>query len=393
MSLDIWRHVRQVSINFTTRLGALLDSTFDRKQGDVNATALNPLRLGEGRGSFSNGDVAIYKGEDVRTFAPLPPTPSDWARPLQAVSNRNAAREVIHASQVLEQLKQINGKECGIILREVARLNTRERLIASWFERRSSSPIAFTHELWRMIHKNGAAEEYGKALLVLINSKVTAYLVNLFSTNNHVMKEDLGRVPIPDPQSMPVAQLASLAQELLNERADLEKNFVMMYRARLPEFDDGEVYIPPSAVLAASKLPKLRLMDLVGRGEVRNNGVASGRIKALTARNLIVCTANPTDPNTATFAQVLDLFLQEPGRGDDTWSQAQNWQLPEMVAAADWLRTYNALCQQAQESWDRFVAQQQHVDELVANWYGFDAAMRAAIAEGLPWARRRRNNQ
>jgi hypothetical protein len=142
-------------------------------------------------------------------------------------------------------------------------------------------------------------------------------------------------------------------------------------------------------VLAASKLPKLRLMDLVGRGEVRNNGADSGRIKALSARNLIVCTANPTDPNTTTFAQVLDLFLQEPGRGDDTWIQAQSWQLPEMVAAADWLRTYNALCQQAQESWDRFVALQQHVDELVADWYGFDAVMRAAIAEGLPWARRR----
>ncbi len=393
VSLDIWQHVRQVSNNFAVRLGALLDSTFDRKQGDVNATALNPLRLGEDRGSFSNGDVAIYKGEDVRPFTPLPPTPSDWASPLQAVSDRNPSREVIHVSQVLEQLKRINDRECGIVLREVARLNTRERLIATWFERRSSLPIAFTHELWRMILKNGAAEEYGKALLALINSKVTASLVNLFSTNNHVMREDLSRVPIPDPQTMPVAQLTSLAQELLNERSDLEKNFVMMYRARLPEFDDGEVYIPPSAVLAASKLPKLRLMDLVGRGEVRNNGVASGRIKALSARNLIVCTANPTDPNTATFAQVLDLFLQEPWRGDDTWSQAQNWQLPEMVAAADWLRTYNALCQQAQESWDRFVAMQQQLDDMVADWYGFDAAMRAAIAEGLPWARRRRNNQ
>ena len=90
-----------------------------------------------------------------------------------------------------------------------------------------------------MIHKNGAAEEYGKALLVLISSEVTAYLVNLFSTNNHVMKEDLGRVPIPDPQSMPVAQLASLAQELLNERGDLEKNFVTSYNSRFGHFQVG----------------------------------------------------------------------------------------------------------------------------------------------------------
>jgi len=393
MSLDIWQHAKQMSSNFTTRLGTVLDSTFDRKQGDVNATALNPLRLGAGEGSFSQGDVAIYKGEDVKPFAPLPPTPSDWARTLQADNNKSVGREAIYSSQVLEQIKQINGKECGVLLRQVARLNTREHLIASWFERKSNSPTAFTNELWRMTLKESISEQMAKALLALINSKVMVYLINLFSTNNHVSKDELDRVPIPNPQTLPLMQLASLADELLNERASLEKNFVMMYRARLPEFDDSEVYIPPSAVLAATRLPKLRLMDLVGRGEVRNSGAASGRIKALCARNLIVCTANPTDPNAATFAQVLELFLQEPGRGDDTWSQAQSWQLPEMVAAADWLRTYNTISQQAQTSWHRFVAMQLQLDDMVAGWYGFDAAMRAAIAEGLPWARRRRNNQ
>src|SRR5260370_11458123 len=72
MSLDIWQHAKQMSSNFTTRLGTVLDSTFDRKQGDVNATALNPLRLGAGEGSFSQGDVANSQGEDVKPSAPLP---------------------------------------------------------------------------------------------------------------------------------------------------------------------------------------------------------------------------------------------------------------------------------------------------------------------------------
>src|SRR5260370_14309370 len=180
----------------------------------------------------------------------------------------------------------------------------------------------------RNSRKESIWEEMGKAWVAIINSKVMVYLINLFSTNNHVSKDELDRVPIPNPQTLPLMQLASLADELLNERASLEKNFVMMYRARLPEFDDSEVYIPPSAVLAATRLPKLRLMDLVGRGEVRNSGAASGRIKALCARNLIVCTANPTDPNAATFAQVLELFLQKPGRGGDTWRQPRSLQLP-----------------------------------------------------------------
>src|SRR5207248_3886548 len=44
--LSIWQYVKRVSGDLTIRLGILLNATFDIKQGDVNATVLNPLRLG-----------------------------------------------------------------------------------------------------------------------------------------------------------------------------------------------------------------------------------------------------------------------------------------------------------------------------------------------------------
>ena len=65
--------------------------------------------------------------------------------------------------------------------------------------------------------------------------------------------------------------------------------------------------------------------------------------------------------------------------------------LPDTVAATAWLQMYNTISQQVQTSWDRFVALQKQVDEAVADWYGFSEEMRATIAEGLPWARRRRD--
>ncbi len=185
-------------------------------------------------------------------------------------------------------------------------------------------------------------------MLALINSKVTSYLVNLFSTNNDVGKDDLGRMPIPDPQTMPVAQLATLADALLSERSHLEQEFAIKYRARLPKFDDGNIYVPPSVVLAQTRLPKLTLSALVGRGEVKNNGPLNGRIRALSARNLIVSTLPASNPNAAALAQVLDLFLHEPGRESETWAQAQSWQLPDTIAANAWLAAYNTVNQQAQ---------------------------------------------
>ena len=116
-------------------------------------------------------------------------------------------------------------------------------------------------------------------------------------------------------------------------------------------------------------------------------GPVNGRIRALRHRNMIVTTLPATHPNSAAFAEVLNAFLSEPERENETWMQAQQWQLPDTVAATAWLKLYHTLSQQAQASWERFVALQQQVDDVVADWYGFDAAMRATISECLPWAR------
>jgi hypothetical protein len=188
-----------------------------------------------------------------------------------------------------------------------------------------------------------------------------------------------------------VTQLARLANEMLGERAAIEQNFVLKYGAKLPEFDDGNVYIPPSSFLAATRLPKLSMSALIGRGEVKNNRPTNGRIRALRARNMIVSMIDPANPHAAAFAQVLELFLNEPGRENESWSEAQHWQLPDSVAAKAWLDSYHSIGQQAQESWNRFIALQYQIDETVADWYGLNTSQRSAIREGLPWARRRRN--
>ncbi len=175
ISLDIWEHVKQKSVNLSSRLGNLLDSTFDTRQGDVNATILNPLRLGVDKGSFSKGDVAIYKGEDVEAYAPLPLKPSDWAG-IVTNDEHNKSPLAIRTWQILEQLKQSKEGERGIILRQVARLNTREHLKASWFERTAIAPTAFTNELWRMLIKPNAAEQDAKAVLALQTDVYVRYM-------------------------------------------------------------------------------------------------------------------------------------------------------------------------------------------------------------------------
>ena len=111
-------------------------------------------------------------------------------------------------------------------------------------------------------------------------------------------------------------------------------------------------------------------------------GPENGKVVSLRTRGLIECT-------DASYTHVLELFLAESQREDETWLQAQNWQLPDTVAAAAWLRVYNTICQQLQVRWDTFVGLQRQVDEVIADWYGFDTEMRNEIAQGLPWTKRR----
>lgn len=382
-SFEVWQHVKSISGAFAKNLGDLLDQTFDRKQGDINATHINPFRLGTANGSFANGDSAIYKGENILPFAPVPITPSDWVKPFES-ENRDSLR----AAHILSQLK-ITHRECGIVMREVARLNTRERLFATWFERRSDKPIAFTHEIWRMKLKEDATEESGKALLAIISSNVIAFLINLFSTNNHVGKDDLGRVPVPE-KALPIESLASLTNSILEERARLE-SYILKYRVRFPIFNEKKVYIPPAAFNASTTVPKLSIAALIGRGEMRNTGSATGRVKSLNSRRSIICLMDLSNRHTVAFAEILELFLTDPERENDTWNQARNWQLPEPIAATDWLHAYRILSQEIQTNWERYISLQHKIDDAVADWYGFNVSHRSTIQNGLPWAKRERD--
>lgn len=339
-SLDIWQQAKVVSLNFTHYLGLLTDMAFDIKQGDVNATYLNPFRKGANQGSFAKGDIAIYKGEDIAAFKPLPSQPSDWAN--TAIAN-NINREAQAVRQVLESIQAFNGVQSGVILREVARLNTRKRLIAMWFRRDATKPIVFANTLWRMNLKPNVPEKFGKALLGLFNSSTIVYLLNLFSTNNHVGKDEMYRIPIPEPTSLPIDRLAILTDGLLTTRARLENDFLIQYKADLPN-ETESVYLPPSSFVA--DLPSLNLAAWLRQAELSYQDNSNRKIKTLRRNDSIVYSVS-----VPAVKEVFELFLAEPAHQEQTWQQALTWQLPDPVVATHWLAAYQRASEQAQIIW------------------------------------------
>lgn len=377
----VWHHASNVSNNMTHHLGKLLDSTVTWKQGDVNATHLNPFRVGTAAPTPSGDDrlVAIYKGENVQIAAPLPSEPSDWA--LLTAKKKDSRSSGVYG--VLQNLATLAEPEHGLVLRQVARLNTRERMIATWFVRDAVSPIVFTNELWRMIVHPHVSEDMGKGVLGLLISKPIAYLLNLFSSNNHVNKEEVHRIPIPAPSTFPSADLAALTRDLLAERALLEQQFVLRFNMFLPPSDDDYVILSPDELVAVTSLPTVPLSILVQRGILHNSGDKTAKIKTLRRRDAIQCTDD-------SFFPILTLFLDDTTLQETTWADAQQWLVPEPIAAEDWLQEYAAESRKAQASWQRYTTLLHQIDDAVLDWYGYDLSLRAAILEGIPWARAQR---
>ncbi|PDW02690.1 HsdM family class I SAM-dependent methyltransferase [Candidatus Viridilinea mediisalina] len=376
---QIWAHLRTIATHVMEELWL---GKLEVRKGDAASNHLNPFRQGRNHSPVV-GDLAIQKGEDVHRYAPLSPHPSDWVRPKASSPTTKIDRSV---QATLQRIQSLTQPEKGFTIRKIARLNTRERLIGTWFERGPDKLMLIPDDQWRFRILSSGTEDYAKALLALLNSRMIAYLVNLFSTNNNVAQNDLARLLIPEPSTFPVQTLAVLANQALTARDALEQKYVLSYGAKLPDEDSGTVFISPIRVLQQHPhIPTLSVTDLVARGTIRKMGAAS-KMRSVMQHGRISYVGIAPDAIAA-----YDAFFDEAAREDQTWIAIQMRRMPDPAAAVIWLPLYRQVLADAQAAWDQFVAIQEQIDDAVYAWYGLnsEAVWCAAIHDGLPWSRRR----
>lgn len=363
----VWASARSVA---SGSLEELWSFAFDVLQGDFNATHVNPFRVTTPR----PGDVAVYKGENVHRFAPLPGEPSDWVRPRSAAGlTGNLAR----ANNAIQRIAGLTAPEDGFVLREVARLNTRCQLMATWFYRDSTQPIGFTHKLWRFVRKPTSSYQMARAIFGLISSSTIVYLLNLFSTTNDISLTELGRIPTPEVSTLDVNLLSEIVDDLLERRSTLQRRYGDL-DARFPDLDE-HFSLSPDAVLRQSGLPTVSLAALVGRGDIVFTGRDSTKLGGSLHRNLTALSPSPLEP-------IIRIFLD--AHADERWGQAATQvMIPEPGVAEHWLHEYEELRTEFNSEWEHFKRRQDDLNDIIFNWYGFDENCRDAIRSGLPWAR------
>jgi hypothetical protein len=367
-----WEQVRQLP----GRLSKLIYDWFGSRQGDVNATHANPFRIGP-KSALGSQEVPLFKGESIFRYSPLPSKPDDIL--LAKAQKDKLPSNYARVNQELHRLLSLSVPERGVVVRHVARLNTRYDLVATRFERGPQGMYVFDNSLWRFLARQGVSSSQINAFLGLICSRAVAYLINLFSTNNNVALDDIGAVPMPECATLPEAKIAEIVQKCLDTRQMIEQDFLQHYEVAIPE-SGQDLTLPVNKVLQHSSTPTISLNDAILIGLVKSLG--SGKIGTLLRNDKITLQGNEDFNGSARL--LLGVVA------DMTWTDAlSNLKLPEPSAAGHWLDFYSKQCSAAKKLWNEFLSLQSELDEVVFDWYGFDAGSREAIREGLPWATRR----
>jgi hypothetical protein len=366
-----WEHAQK----FPGRLSILIEKYFETRQGDVNATHANPFRTGLPYTKDSE-TVPLFKGQSISRFSPLPTIPEDTLRAkdgsIKLTSNSSRVNQELH------RLLSLSYPENGIVIRQVARLNTRYELIATYFNRQPEQIFAFENSLWRFLAKPNVSVSSVDAFLGLVCSRTVAFLLNLFSTNNHVAIEELSAVPIPEFSSFPEKNLADLSRNCLDCRREVDFNFLQKYKMDIPE-PGHDLILPPDSVLLQSSTPLISCQDAILKGQIEVSGsgktgtlLRTGKIKFLGQSDFNQC------------AQMLFKIAE-----DMSWVEAvSKIHLPDPAAASHWLSFYEKTSLDASKLWSDFLHIQAEIDEVMFNWYQFDDETQQSIIKGLPWATR-----
>ena len=366
-----WEQAKQLN----GRLSKIIDAWFETRQGDVNATHANPFRVGP-KSALGPKEVPLFKGQSISRYSLLPSKPEDILLPKATEEGlpSNQAR----VNQELHRLLSLSVPERGVVMRQVARLNTRYELIATRFDRIPPGVFAFENSLWRFLAKSHVSSSSVDAFLGLVCSRAVAYLVNLFSTNNHIALEELGAIPTPDCTTLPEKEIAELARKCLDTRQTIELQFLRHYEVVVPE-SGQDFTLSADKVLQHSSTPTISLNDAILIGLVKSLG--SGKIGTLLRNDKITLQGKEDFNGSARLLLV--------AAADMIWTDAlSNLRLPEPSVAGHWLDFYSKQCSEAKKLWNEFLNLQSGLDEVVFDWYGFDTVSRDAIREGLPWATR-----
>lgn len=365
---DIWQFVR----NHTEQdLADLISEKMKASEGDARSTWAKPMIVS----SPGMKRVPLTKGKNIvdwgswSAVAYLDP----YITLSPSIKDYTGSRWV--QKQVL-RIAALPHKETVIFLKEVSGLEMKRPIRGTILQRDTQHPVAADHTVLVMYTLAPDFEDLAYAVFGLLTSSVYNFFFSLFSTNAHANFKEILRLPVP---------LWSQARE--KQLAQETRTVLAAYHA-LHDHEhaygvDQEQGIVASKVLTASRLPTLRLEDLILRGDITIHSTANYTLEVLLNRRQL--TFNPTLSNDAREA------IERVLRANRTLTYQKGGKdlpLPHPRIAQTFLSQVQQAEQERINKQQTATTAQKTLDHMVMDAYSITQTDWHTIIEaGVPWAR------
>jgi hypothetical protein len=360
------------------------------QQGDVNITRTKPLRplTDGGQVAAPVSAIPVVGGRGVTDFGPYSAeSVLDAKADVQRMNlpekvRREADRE---RQDRLERILNLEAPEAVCVLKDIVGIEPARPMKGALYHRGSGSPlVCFGHTLEIIYPKHPRHNALVEAIFALLMSSASNFVMGLFSTNVHVTRTELQRMPIPDLSNAAVGALAELGRAL-----QTAGNALAELRSRFGCRDDlMDVTPSPAKVLAAGTHERDTLQTAVLRRDLVLPIDSPMKLSTLVDRgNLSTRGVGEFDPRpeSAAYLEAATLLLHDV---DVPYSRAKDSSfVPTPAAAADFLRSLASSRAELEAAHASLATALARTDRYVLGLYGInDLDTCALVGKGMPWA-------
>jgi len=365
---DLWEFVRG---NTKQDLADLLERKLEVGKGDVRSTWAKPM-LNSRQTAHS---LPFTKGKNVTdwggwtTVAYLDPS---VAIP-SSIKDYSGSRWV---QKQIQRIASLTQHETVLFLKEVSGLEMKRPIRGTILQRDNKHPVVADETLLVMYTLEAAYEDLAYAVFGLLTSEIYNFFFSLFSTNAHANFKEILRLPVPN-----------WSPELEKRLADMTRDVLGVYKAlydheRLFGTDHAQ-QVSTNGVLVSTKLPTLRLEELVLRGDIVMNGAQYYSLEVLLNRKLFQFSQNLSKE----AIQALEAIIRANG-AMAYLKGGKDILVPNPRVAAVFLAKQDEARQVRVSLVQRAASTQQILDAMILDAYAITKpAWKELVEAGVPWAK------
>ncbi len=364
----LWEYVRNQA---NQDLADLLRDKMEVGKGDVRSTWAKPMVDLK----HQQKSLPLTKGKYVTDWG-------DWLASIYLdpyVTLSSSIKDYTGSRWVQKQLQRIvnlNEKEVAIFLKEVSGLEMKRPIRGTILQRDKQHPVVADETILVMYTLSDTYEDLAYAVFGLLTSSTYNFLFSLFSTNAHANFKEILRLPVPVWTEEREKQLAAETRNVLSVYKDLHTH-------ERTYGSDAAKHVSVNNVLIASKLPTLRLEELVMRGDIVLNSTANLSLDVMVQRGLF--SFNPK--LNAETIQGIERIIQ--ANGSLTYIKGgKDIRFPNIKVIATFLSQLHVVEQERATKIQATYMRQQALDDAVMNAYNITTpSWREPIRAGVPWAK------